>query len=92
MISDTALQGQCYFGNVGFTVFHINLCVKNLKINFDCNINREKVLSYNVSDNTGQYKILKKTFTQQFSQIYFARLQALRPVILKRLNSIDGIN
>ena len=55
-------------------------------------INREKVLSFNVSDNTGQYAILKKTFTQQFSQIYYARLQALRPVILKRLNLLEGIN
>lgn len=51
---------------------------------------REKISFLNVSDKTGQFKILKKNFTQQFSQIYFARLQALRPIILKRIASLNG--
>ena len=38
--------------------------------------------TFNVSDNTGQFKIVKKSYTQQFSQIYFARLQSLRPLII----------
>ena len=51
---------------------------------------RTKASSFNVSENTGQFKIIKKTFTQQFSQIYFARLQALRPVILKKMTTLNG--
>jgi len=51
---------------------------------------RDNIPTFNVSDQTGQFKIAKKNFTQQFSQIYFARLQALRPIILKRLSVLDG--
>lgn len=51
---------------------------------------RDNIPTFNVSDQTGQFKIAKKNFTQQFSQIYFARLQALRPIILKRLSIFDG--
>jgi hypothetical protein len=43
---------------------------------------RTHLPSFNVSDNTGQFKIVKKAYTQQFSQIYFARLQSLRPLII----------
>lgn len=51
---------------------------------------RAKTSSFNVSENTGQFKIIKKTFNQQFSQIYSARIQALRPVILKKLALSNG--
>lgn len=54
------------------------------------NFFRDNIPTFNVSDKTGQFKIAKKNFSQQFSQIYFARLQALRPIILKRLAALDG--